>query len=40
MYDHDTREIGYVEITDELRWQGYDEEDILEDGEKVIVLWP
>jgi hypothetical protein len=38
-YDHSTREIGLIELTDELREEGYSEEDVLE-GEKAIILWP
>ena len=31
--------IGLEKITDELREQGYSEDDVIE-GEKCIVLWP
>jgi len=32
-------DIGFPELTDELRSQGYNKEDIIE-GEEVICLWP
>jgi hypothetical protein len=38
-YDHSTREIGLIELTDDLRKEGYSEEDVLE-GERAVVLWP
>jgi len=33
-------EIGLRELTDEDIKNGYSEEDIFEDGENAIVLWP
>jgi len=33
-------EIGFSELTDDLEEDGYGEEDILEDGEECVVLWP
>lgn len=33
-------EIGLRELTDEDIADGYSEEDVLEDGENAIVLWP
>ena len=33
-------EVHLEELTDELREQGYTEEDVREDGQKAVVLWP
>ena len=39
MYDPEDRWVGYAEITDELRKQGYTEEDVMEGGILALVLW-
>ncbi|KKK62240.1 hypothetical protein LCGC14_3006330 [marine sediment metagenome] len=33
-------EIKLAELTDELRKQGYGEEDVSVDGVRAVVLWP
>ncbi len=33
-------EVGYSELTPELEEEGYDEEDLIEDGRKAIILSP
>jgi len=40
MYDPNERWVGYAELTDGLREQGYGEEDVMEDGIEAVVLWP
>jgi hypothetical protein len=39
-YDSDEREIGLRSLTPDLEKQGYSEEDVMENGEPVVVLWP
>jgi hypothetical protein len=39
-FDHEDREIGIRDLTDELAEQGYTDEDVMEDGVPCIVLWP
>lgn len=33
-------EIGLEKLTTELLLQGFSDEDVMTDGEKVVVLWP
>lgn len=33
-------EVGLDELTDELIEEGYDEEDVLEDGKPALILYP
>lgn len=33
-------ELGYAELTDDLRQRGYTEEDLLPDGAPCVVIWP
>ena len=33
-------EIGLERLTDDLKSAGYEEEDVLENGEPALVLWP
>lgn len=33
-------EIGLEELTDELKEAGYDEDDVFEEGESAIILYP
>ncbi len=33
-------EVHIEELTPELRKQGYTEDDVREDGQKAVVLWP
>jgi hypothetical protein len=33
-------EIGLEELTEEAKKSGYTEEDVIEDGQKALVLWP
>ena len=37
---HKDGEIGFAELTDELKENGYDEDDMIKNGEDCIVLWP
>ena len=39
-YDKDSNRIGLFELTDEWKEFGFTDEDVLSDGEPVIVLWP
>lgn len=33
-------EIGLEELTPDLKEHGYSEEDVMENGQKAVVLWP
>jgi len=39
-YDRRNEEIGFEELTDDLKEEGFGEEDILENGTPAIVLVP
>lgn len=39
-YDLENRQIGLEELTEELKQEGYGEEDVVKDGVKAFVLWP
>lgn len=39
VYDKKEHEIGLEELTEELREQGYSEEDV-KTGTKAVILWP
>jgi hypothetical protein len=40
MFDPEEREIGLEVLTEELKQAGYSDEDVMEDGEPAVVLWP
>jgi hypothetical protein len=33
-------DVGIYELTDELRQQGYEEGDVVENGKPAVILWP
>lgn len=39
-YYYKDGDIGYPKLTDELRDEGYSEEDVMHGGKPAIVLWP
>lgn len=39
-YKYSKGEIGFEELTEELKKEGYGEEDVMKDGIKAFVLWP
>ena len=38
-FNEEDGEAGYLKLTDKLKEEGYDEEDILENGKPAIMLW-
>ena len=39
-YNTEEHEIGIRTLTEDLSLSGYTEEDVMEDGEPCIILWP
>jgi hypothetical protein len=39
-FDREEREIGLESLTEQAVEDGYSEEDVMEDGERCVVLWP
>jgi len=39
MYNREEAEVGLAELTEELKKQGYTDEDVMQ-GEKAIILYP
>lgn len=39
-YISEHHEVRYRELTDDMREQGYTEEDVTTDGQPAVVLWP